>query len=193
MLHIIVGTNRPQSMTKQVSLAVQKMFEAQGHSVGLIDLADLQLETVAAGDYLLGAKPLPAVLQKAVDTVKTSEGLIVITPEYNGGMPGALKTFIDHWKFPESFVGRPVAFIGLAAGIWGGQRPVEHLSQIFAYRSAYQFPVRVFLPGINKIFVNGEITEPNAQKLLKQLVEEFPRFCQALKSAKLDSNSRLGL
>ena len=46
------------------------------------------------------AADLRAVLQ--------AEGLIVVTPEYNGSLPGVLKYFIDMLKFPESFEQRPV-------------------------------------------------------------------------------------
>src|SRR5437667_4808 len=76
-------------------------------------------------------------------------GLVVISPEYNGGMPGILKYFIDMLKFPESFAARPVCFVGLAAGVWGALRPVEQLQAVFGYRNAHLYPERVFLPKIN--------------------------------------------
>ena len=37
-----------------------------------------------------------------------------------------------------------MALIGIG-GRYGGMRPVDHLSQIFAYRNAYVYPQRVFL------------------------------------------------
>lgn len=189
MKHILVGTNRPNSNSKKVALFVQRLYAQRGEAVEILDLADAGLEQVAGGDYFFGVKPLPPSVQKFVDAVNSSEGLIMVVPEYNGGMPGILKLFIDHWKFPDSFIGRPVCFIGLGAGIWGGQRPIEHLSQIFAYRNAYQFPVRVFMREVNNILKDGEVVDPLVLRLLQQQVDEFPKFCQALKTEALDANS----
>ena len=53
--------------------------------------------------------------------VLDAAGLHIITPEYNGSFPGVLKYFIDMLKFPESFVEKPVAFTGEAAGLWGAR------------------------------------------------------------------------
>jgi len=93
----------------------------------------------------------PAGFSKSTDAILAADGLVIVTPEYNGGIPGILKYFIDMLPFPESFEHRPVFFVGLAAGIWGALRPVEQLQAIFCYRNAYIFPERVFMPGINKL------------------------------------------
>lgn len=189
MKHIIVGTNRPGSYTRKVALFIQKLYTQKGETVGLIDLGELEMPTVADGTFFFQAKPAPAKLQKAIDDVSTSDGLIIVCPEYNGGMPGILKLFIDHWKFPNSFVGRPVCWVGLGAGIWGALHPVDHLQQIFAYRNAYQFPVRVFMREVSKLMTGDEVTDPFTLNLLQQQVEEFPKFCRALKAEGLDANS----
>ena len=72
--------------------------------------------------------------------VLDAAGLHVVTPEYNGSFPGVLKYFIDMLKFPESFDRKPVAFLGEAAGTWGGLRSVEQLQMIFGYRNATSSP-----------------------------------------------------
>jgi NAD(P)H-dependent FMN reductase len=66
-----------------------------------------------------------------------------------------LKYFVDMLKFPESFEGKPVAFVGEAAGIFGALRAVEQLQMIFVYRNAYIFPPRVFIPGVREKFDEG--------------------------------------
>ncbi len=88
-----------------------------------------------------------------------------------------LKYFIDMLKFPESFEQKPVAFTGEAAGLWGGLRPVEQLQQIFAYRNAYLFPDRVFIPGIGqKIDADGNITDAAINDRLAKQAAGFAAF-----------------
>ncbi len=189
MKQIIVGTHRPDSNSKKVALFVQKLYEEKGEKVGIIDLAQIDIEQ-SHGGHFGGKAPLPAKLKAAIDTIATSEGLILIIPEYNGSMPGVLKSFIDYWKYPESFEGRPVAFIGLG-GMWGGLRPVEHMMQVMSYRNAYLFPIRVFMQNVWKIVTaEGNIEDTNVVTLLKQQVEDFQKFCKALQSQGLDANSK---
>lgn len=184
MKHIIIGTNRKDSKTKQVGLFVQKLYREQGEEVEIIDIAELNWSNLHHGVY--GQVDEPS-WKKAVEKILTSEGLIMIVPEYNGSYPGALKYFIDYWKYPESFQGRPVAFVGLG-GVFGGLRPVEHLQQVFGYRNSYIFPERVFLLNVWKLLDQGEIKDPLMLQLLRNQVTGFQKFCRALKGEKLHAN-----
>ncbi len=110
----------------------------------VLDLAKLPPEIFSPASYA----EKPKSFLPFADAVLQSAGLHVVTPEYNGSVPGVLKYFIDMLKFPESFEHRPVCFTGLAAGMWGALRPVEQLQAIFGYRNAHLYPERVFLPQI---------------------------------------------
>ena len=124
--------------------------------------------------------------QPFAEAVLNSAGLHVVSPEYNGGIPGVLKYFIDMLKFPESFERRPVCFTGLAAGIWGALRPVEQLQAIFGYRNAYLYPERVFMPQINNLLDdNGRLNDAELLGRLKKQVEGFVGFVESVKGVKL--------
>ena len=103
-------------------------------------------------------------------------------PEYNGGAPGVLKYFIDLLPFPESFEGRPVAFTGVAAGMFGALRPVEQLQQIFGYRNAYIYPNRVFIAGVHEVLTeDGKLTDEKLQLRLASQARGFAAFIRSLK------------
>ena len=128
----------------------------------------------------------PAGFSKFTDAVLASDGLVVVTPEYNGSVPGVLKYFIDMLPFPESFERRPVCFVGLAAGIWGALRPVEQLQAIFGYRNALIFPERVFMPGISKLLdASGKFTNDDIPKRLTSQATGFVDFVEKLRAKKL--------
>jgi chromate reductase, NAD(P)H dehydrogenase (quinone) len=80
-------------------------------------------------------------------------------------------------KFPESFDGRPVAFVGIANGMFGGLRAVEQLQMIFAYRNAYLYPRRVFIPGARTKFApDGTLIDTELNDRLARQVDGFARF-----------------
>lgn len=186
MKYIISGTNRPGSRSRQVSNLVQKLYAEAGETVEILDLADLPFEHLTGQNY--SGAGIHLDWEQAVRKITGAEAVIFVVPEYNGSMPGALKYFIDHWKYPESFEYRPVCFIGLG-GLFGGLRPVEHLQQVMAYRNAFQFPIRVFLMNVFKTLKDGELLDSVSLQLLKDQVRGFQKFVQALGSHGLDANT----
>ncbi len=185
MKYIISGTNRPGSNSLKVSKFIQNLYQETGESVEIIDLASLDLHDLTGAHY--GAE-LPGKVAAAVSKINQADGLIMVVPEYNGSMPGALKYFMDHWKYPHSFEQRPVCFVGLG-GMFGGLRPVEHLMQVFSYRNGFIFPVRVFLMNVWNILKDGQWNDAMSLQLLKTQVDGFQKFCKALKNVELDANT----
>jgi NAD(P)H-dependent FMN reductase len=187
MKYIIAGTDRPGSNTLKLSKFIQGLYKAQGEDVEIIDLALVKEQLHSGGPHYGKSHE---GLQVYLDKVVHSEGLVVVCPEYNGSMPGALKYFIDHMKFPDSFEFRPVCFVGLSAGMFGGLRPVEHLQQIFGYRNAFIYPERVFIMNAGKVLnTEGEPQDEMIKQLLTKQTAGFRNFIQALSAFKLDANS----
>lgn len=182
MIVIISGTNRPGSNTHKVTAHVETIYKSLGVKTQLLDLAEMPPDIFSPTSYA----EKPAAFKKFTDAILASDGLVIVTPEYNGSVPGVLKYFIDMLPFPESFEQRPVCFVGLAAGIWGALRPVEQLQAIFGYRNAFIFPERVFMPGIGKLLnETGRFTSPDMEKRLSKQAEGFVGFVESLRAKKL--------
>jgi len=182
MISMIVGTNRPGSNTRKIAAQLEEIYAGLKVPLRVIDLAQLPPEIFSPASYA----EKPKSFQPFADAVLQSDGLHVVTPEYNGGIPGILKYFIDMLKFPESFERRPVCFTGLAAGIWGALRPVEQLQTIFGYRNAYLYPERVFLPQINNLLdASGRLKDAELSGSLKAQANGFTDFVERLKNVKL--------
>ena len=179
MILVISGTNREGNHTHQV--AAQVVNALQEHqsapSVELIDLCELPASVFSPKVYA----EKPEDFLPYIDLVLSSEGIIVVAPEYNGSMPGILKYFIDLLPFPEAFEDRPVAFVGIASGQWAGLRTVEHLQQVFGYRNAYIYPRRVFIPGIHfKLDEAGNFTDEDLAERIRAQAHGFLEFCRKL-------------
>ncbi len=176
---VVAGTNRAGSRTRSVAGAILRRYaDIEGVSATLLDLAELPADLLSPDAYA----EKPAAFTPFAEAVLASDGLHIVTPEYNGGMPGALKLFIDHLPFPRSFERRPVCFTGVAAGRWGALRPIEQLQGVFGYRNAYQLPDRVFISGATKALgEDGWPIEAFLSKLLEGQITHFVQFCEAVK------------
>ena len=174
---IISGTNRPGSNTRRVVSHIEEIYKALDHPAGVLDLCDLPPEIFHPSSY---AKK-PATFAPFTEAILNAGGLHIVTPEYNGGMPGVLKYFIDMLKFPESFERKPVCFSGLAAGMWGALRPVEQLQAIFSYRGAHLYPERTFMPLINDhLSPEGRLTNADWLGRLEAQAEGFVKFVECV-------------
>ena len=182
MITLIVGTNRPGSNTRKVARHLEEIYATLKVPLHVLDLAQMPLEIFSPSSYA----EKPKSFQPFSDAILRSAGLHVVTPEYNGSVPGVLKYFIDMLKFPESFEKRPVCLTGLGAGIWGALRPVEQLQAIFGYRNAYLFPERVFLSRINNLLDEaGRLKDAELLQRLRGQAEGFVDFVERLQKIRL--------
>ncbi|MCC6546694.1 NAD(P)H-dependent oxidoreductase [Candidatus Sumerlaeota bacterium] len=173
MIEVISGTNRPGANALKIAKHLVAMYERRGANARLYNLQDLPAEIFDPSSYAEKPEAFAPFQQR----ILAAQGLHIVTPEYNGSIPGIMKYFIDMLKFPESFDHRCVAFTGEAAGIWGALRPVEQLQMIFGYRNAHILPERVFIPGVNKVLdEHGGIVDDVIRTRLEAQVEAFIAF-----------------
>lgn len=87
-------------------------------------------------------EPSPAVLDFAAK-IKSADGVLIVTPEYNGGYPASLKNVVDllyrEWKK------KPLAVSTVSDGIFGGTQVITSilfsLWKIGAWVVPSMFPV----------------------------------------------------
>jgi chromate reductase, NAD(P)H dehydrogenase (quinone) len=83
------------------------------------------------------AESLP-VVAKMGEAISSADGLIIVTPEYNYSVPGALKNALD-WlsRLPTPPLrNKPVAIQTGSTGLIGGARAQYHLRQILVFFDA---------------------------------------------------------
>ena len=115
---IILGTPRQNRESENAALWVfGKMEEHEELETQFFDVRDFDLPR---DDY---GQALKAQFPEWRDSIIKADGLVIVTPEYNHGYPGALKSVLD--ILLREYVHKPVAFVGVSAGIWGGTRVIE--------------------------------------------------------------------
>ena len=90
-------------------------------------------------DADLQADGFPAPVQAMAERIRAADGVIIVTPEYNYSVPGALKNAID-WLSrltPQPFAGKAVAIQSASPGLLGGARAQYHLRQSLVFLDAH--------------------------------------------------------
>jgi NAD(P)H-dependent FMN reductase len=87
--------------------------------------------------------PAKNVLEFA-EKITASHGIIIVTPEYNGGYPASLKNVID--LLYDEWHRKPIAIVTVSGGIFGGTQVITSLQftlwKIRANTVTAMFPVR---------------------------------------------------
>lgn len=141
---VIVGSIRPNRFgDKPAQWIVEHAQTHGGFDVELVDLQDYDLplfDAPASDLWMPTPNPVAAKWQAKLDEF---DGYIIVTPEYNRSVPGALKNAID-WAY-KPFVKKAVAFV--AYGAVGGARAVEHLRNIMTELQAVTVRQAVHIGG----------------------------------------------
>jgi len=174
MIEIVSGTNRPASKTLKLARIIEQLYKAEGIEAAVLDIQELPVEIYHPDAY----KAKPDSFIPWENRILESRGVHLVVPEYNGSFPGALKYFVDMLKFPDCLEHRPIAYTGLADGLWGGFRAVEQLQMVFNYRNSYSLPERVCIQQIgSKLAKDGlAINDEFLAGLLKDQVKRFIAF-----------------
>lgn len=177
MITIVSGTNRRGAVSLQIAQIIANYWQNQGIACQILNLAELPTDIFSPDAY----EETPVSFDAWQKAINVSEGIVWIIPEYNGGVPGALKLFIDMLDFPTSLSGTPCCLVGIAAGYFGGLRPVEQLASLLQYRNAHIFGERLFIPNCEE----EALTETGFEKVALQkryvsMLDGFVGFCKKL-------------
>jgi NAD(P)H-dependent FMN reductase len=115
------------------------------------------------------------------DAITRADGLVIVTPEYNHGYPGALKSVLD-LLLPE-YIHKAVAFCAVSAQGWGGVRVIEQLVPVSRELGLAVTFTDLHFPRVQTLFdENGKLKdeEPYAPRV-KAFLDELVWMSRALR------------
>lgn len=117
---ILLGTNRKDRKSEHVAKWVHdKMLERDEIETRLFDVRDFHLPHDHYGQEIKDKFP------EWHDAMVRADGLVIVSPEYNHGYPGILKSVLD--LLLKEYIHKAVAFVGVSAQVWGGTRVIESM------------------------------------------------------------------
>jgi chromate reductase len=177
MITIISGTNRKNSNALKFARAIERMYLHKGQPAQV-----LALESVPPGFFFAemyeNPDVLPAFLQEIQDRyLRSVEKFHFVVPEYNGGMPGALKLFIDAVSVRDlkgTFHGKKAALTGVSTGRAGNLRGMDQLSGVLNYLQVTVMPLQQPVSNVHKLL--DDVGEPADAPTLEALEKQVDRF-----------------
>ncbi len=129
------------------------------------------------------ASGIPPAVQKLADAIRSADGVIFNSPEYNFSIPGGLKNAID-WvsRVPnQPFVGKPVAIQSAANGPLGGGRMQYDLrrSMLFLDAATLNKP-EIFIGSVSTRIdaKTGQITDQQTVEFIRLQLAAFAKFIE---------------
>ena len=128
-------------------------------------------------------KGVPDAVQKLKDRIASSNGLLLVTPEYNNSLPGVFKNAIDWLSRPAKdiarvFGDRPVALMGATPGP-GGTILAQSawLPVLRTLGTRPWFGARLLVSGAGKVFdAAGNLVDEHVRSQLKSFMAGFEQF-----------------
>ena len=174
-LPIILGTNRKERKSVFVAKWLHGEMEKRAEiETRLFDVKDFALPQDDYGTEIKDSFP------EWRDAIIRADGLVIVSPEFNHGYPGALKSVLD--LLLKEYIHKAVAVVGVSEGAWGGTRVIEALvPMVRELGLAVTFADLNFPKVQEKFDRNGVLLDSAYEKRVKEFLDELVWMSRALK------------
>jgi NAD(P)H-dependent FMN reductase len=174
-LPVLLGTNRRERASENVARWVfGKMGEREDIESVFFDVRDFQLPQDHYGTEIGAQFP------EWRDAIIKADGLVIVTPEYNHGYPGILKSVLD--LLLKEYIHKAVAFVGVSAGIWGGTRVIEAcVPMVRELGLSVTFSDLNFPQAQNKFDADGNLLDEAYEKRVTGFLDELVWMSKTLR------------
>ena len=123
---IIYGSVRENRQGIKAARFITTKLKERKHDVELIDAKEHPFPLLDRM-YKEFNDP-PQYMREIAETIERSDGIVVVTGEYNHSVPPALKNLLDHYQ--KEYLYKPSAIVSYSAGGFGGVRSAVQMRAI---------------------------------------------------------------
>jgi len=177
---VIVGSVRRGRQSAKVARFASVRLQRAGVDAPLLDLARIGLPVME--ERLSKRDDPPPGLVAFARAVAQADAVVVVSPEYNGAVPGALKNALDYLY--AEWDRKPVGIVTVSAGGFGGVNAQNQLQLLFLRIKA--LPVAAMpVSHVSKSFgEDGEPREAHYEASFARFVETLSWYAGAVGAAK---------
>ncbi len=125
----------------------------------------------------------PKNLEKAATSLRDTDGIVIVTGEYNRSLPPGLSNFLDH--FNTEYTNKPVGIVSYSDGGFGGVRAAEHLRTTVANLGMIALPHYYPIPVVQKAFdEEGHALDDKAEPRFNRFLDKLIPFVKVMKEAR---------
>ncbi len=180
LLQIVIASTRPG----RVGLPVARWFEAHarahgGFRIQLVDLLELDLPFMDEPNHPRLRQYTKQHTKDWSAMVDAADAFAFVTPEYNFGMPAALKNALDYLNAEWHY--KPVGFVSYG-GVSAGTRSAQMTKQVVTALKMYPLSEAVSIPSVAQFIDDEGELQPNEriEQGADAMLEELLRVSAAL-------------
>jgi NAD(P)H-dependent FMN reductase len=128
-------------------------------NVDVLDLLEFNFPLFS--ERLAYLKDVPETARNFANRITKADGIIIVTPEYNGGYPASLKNAIDFLY--DEWHKKPIAISTVSNGAFGGTQVITSLQFTLWKMKAWVVPAMFPVPKINDTFDERGVPVDKAQ------------------------------
>jgi NAD(P)H-dependent FMN reductase len=181
---LLLGTNRKDRESGAVAKWVFSQMQAREDlETAYFDVRNFALPRDDYGTLIADLFP------EWKSAVTRADALVIVTPEYNHGYPGILKSVLD--LLLKEYIHKAVAFVGVSAGPWGGCRVIESMvPMVRELGLAACFTDLNFPKVASKFGSAGELLDPAYEKRVVGFLDELVWMARTLRWGRQNVPSR---
>lgn len=180
---VLYGSVRETRVGIRLARFVDGALRRRGHRTTLVDAAKQRLPLLDKmyKEYPRGRAPAP--LEALAETYRRADAFVIVSGEYNHGIPPALSNLLDH--FLEEYFFRPSAIVCYSAGAYGGVRAAMALRMTLAELGMSSIPSLLPVPRVQDAFTPDSVpTDPHFESRCERFFQELEWYAEALKTAR---------
>jgi NAD(P)H-dependent FMN reductase len=187
-LPVILGSVRRGRRSPVVAQFIHDRLTGRDRvATELVDLADLDLPVME--ERLRLRDDPPAGLEDLAQRIDLADGLVIVTPEYNNGIPGALKNALDY-LLPE-LERKPTGIVTVSAGSFGGISCLAQLRLVLLAMGALPIPASLPVPRVQDAFDDsGRPTDSRFTERADRFLDETLWWIEAAARQRRNDHSR---
>lgn len=161
---VLVGSLRKESFNRKIAKELVRLAP-EGCELEIVEIGDMP----HYNEDLETAEP-PAAWTTFRDSIRSKDGIIFVTPEYNRTIPGVLKNAIDVGSRPYGssvWQGKPGAVISVTPGATGAFGANHNVRQAVVFLGMPMLQTEAYIGGVSKLFdEDGKLVESTEKFLI---------------------------
>lgn len=168
----IVGSLRPDSHNRRLLRAAAQELPP---GVELVELDGLKaVEPFDEADERESGGGPPGA-DSFIDAIRSADGILFVTPEYNGSIPGVLKNAVDWASRPtpatSPLASKPVVVIGGSTGMFGATWAQAELRKALGLAGARVLSEELAVPAVDEAFKDdGRLRSGGTRRRLREIL-----------------------
>jgi chromate reductase len=179
---VFAGSTRKDSYNKKLARLAEKCLRVENAELTYLNLCDLPMP-LYDGD-LEAEQGVPENAMKFRELLKSHQGVLISSPEYNSSISGVLKNAIDWASRPIvgepnliCFIGKIISLLSASPGKWGGLRGLVTVRSILGNIGSIVLPDQLCIPFADKAFAeDGSLVDTTQQQILETICRDFMKI-----------------